>query len=90
MRLNTSNLSHPRIEWEIRAAMMRAVEISAKSGIAIGCVRNAAGDVIFTATHDRQAVPAFSFRAGQVDVTPQVLKVLRKQAEVANAQLRPR
>lgn len=74
MNLNASNLSHPRVQWELESAMWRAIEY----GAAIVC--NAAGDEIVSVIHDRTAIPAFAFYRNCVDVTPAVLKVLRSRS----------
>ncbi len=81
MNLNTSNLSHPRMQWEIQAAMWRAKDESLLSdestGGAYAC--NAAGKPVVYVFHDRTAVPAFAFYIEPYchNITTQVLKVLR-------------
>lgn len=85
MNLNTSNLSHPRTQWNIEAALWEAVERSRANGIGIAPVKSASGHTLFTVMHDRQDVPAFSFwqRQGEglpSNITPQIIKALRGQA----------
>lgn len=71
MKLNANALRHPRCQWEIEAALWRAIDY----GAAIAA--SASGREIVSVIHDRKSVPAFSFwRAGQ-DVTAEFLKVLR-------------
>lgn len=71
--LNAAALRH-RTQWEIEAAMWRAIE----NGAAIAC--DAQGGEIVTIIHDRKAIPAFSFYRDQINVTPRVLHILRAQA----------
>lgn len=86
MNLNTSNLSHPRMAWEIEAAMWRAIESSRETGVGIEYASTAAGKPLIAVIHDRTAVPAFMFSSATYpdDITPQVLKVLREQAQEAS------
>lgn len=86
MNLNTSNLSHPRIQQTIKAALWQAAEKSLGHGIGIAMVKSASGQHLFTVMHDRQEVPAFSFwqRKGcgiPRNITPQIVKALREQAK---------
>lgn len=86
MNLNTSNLSHPKIQWSIEAALWQATELSRANGIGIAPVKSAAGQTLFTVMHDRKDVPAFSFwqRNGAgipSNITPQITKALREQAK---------
>lgn len=87
MSLNTSNLSHPKTQWSIEAALWQAIENSRHSGgIGISVVKSASGHTLFSVMHDRRDVPAFSFwqRAGcgiPDNITPQIIKALRKQAK---------
>lgn len=77
MNLNTSNLSHPRIQWAIEAAMWRAIENSRERGVGVASVQSATDKHLVGVMHDRQAIPAFSFwRRGQ-DITDQIIPVLR-------------
>lgn len=85
MNLNTSNLSHPRTQLNIEAALWQAAELSRANGIGIAPVKSASGQTLFTVMHDRQDVPAFSFwqRHGSgipSNITPQITKALREQA----------
>lgn len=82
MNLNTSNLSHPRVSWEIEAAMWRAIECSRDSlGVGIAAVTTASGKKLFSVIHDRKDVPAFSFWREGKEVTAQVVKALRDQVK---------
>lgn len=90
MNLNTSNLSHPRTQWNIEAALWQAAERSRANGIGIAPVKSASGQTLFTVMHDRQDVPAFSFwkREGRgipSNITPQIIKALREQAKQLEA-----
>lgn len=69
--INPVALRHPRTQWEIEAALWRAIEY----GAAIACT--AAGKEIVSIVHDRSRVPAFSFWSGCQDVSAELLKVLR-------------
>lgn len=81
MNLNTSNLSHYRTQWEIEAAMWRAVELSRRGrGVGIAKALAKSGSTIISVLHDRQAVPAFSFWRDGFDVTESVVKALREFA----------
>jgi hypothetical protein len=71
--MNANALRHPRVSWEIEAALWRATEY----GAAIACT--AAGKEIVSIVHDRSQVPAFSFWRGCEDVSAEFLKVLRAQ-----------
>lgn len=78
--MNAQALKHPRTEWEIEAAMWRAIEYSNKLANAFGSafVKSAKGEVFMTVCHDREAIPAFSFyRNNGQNITAQVLAVLR-------------
>lgn len=79
--LNAAALSR-RDQLGIEAAMWRAIENSKKAMLCVGFskARNASGDEIFTIRHDRDAIPAFSFYRGKIDVTPRVLEILRASA----------
>lgn len=69
--INANALRHPRTQWEIEAALWRAIDYGAAIAV------SASGREIVSVIHDRQSVPAFSFwRAGQ-DVTAEFLPVLR-------------
>jgi hypothetical protein len=86
VNLNTSNLSHPRMQWEIESALRQAAERSRANGIGIAPVKSASGQTLFTVMHDRQDVPAFSFwqrnDAGiPSNITLQITKALREQAK---------
>lgn len=90
MNLNTSNLSYPRMQWEIEAAMLRSIDSSRENGVGISSVKTASGQTLFTVMHDRQGVPAFSFwqRQGEgipSNITPQIIKALREQAKQLEA-----
>lgn len=78
MNLNTSILSHPRMQWELQAAMMRAVERSQERGIGIATAKTASGGHFVGVMHDRRAVPGLSFWRGGKDITPQITKALRE------------
>lgn len=69
--INTNALRHPRTQWEIEAAMYRAID----KGVAKAC--SAAGDEIVTVIHDRIAVPAFSFYRHGQDVIGEFRKAIR-------------
>lgn len=69
--INANALRHPRTQWEIEAAMWRAIEYG--SAIAI----SASGREIVSVIHDRDQVPAFSFWRNCQDVTAEFLKALR-------------
>jgi hypothetical protein len=73
-KLNAAALRHPRVQWEIEAAMWRAIKI----GVAFA--HNSNGGEILTVIHDRSAVPAFSFYRDFKNVTAKVLPILRAQA----------
>lgn len=79
--MNTHALKHPRTLWSIEAACWRAIEESRNDchGIGIGVAESAQGREIVTARHDRYAIPGFTFWRGAVDVTADVLAVLRGQ-----------
>lgn len=79
--LNANALRHPRTQWAIESALWRAIEDSAGASHGIGYAEAcaASGRVIFAVRHDRHAVPAFSFWRDFVDVTGDVLRVLRAQ-----------
>lgn len=83
MRLNTSNLSHPRMAWEIEAAMWRAVEQSRENLMGTTFVDNARGKPIMVVVHARRSAPAFRFYSEPFsqDITQQVTKALREQAK---------
>lgn len=69
--INANALRHPRTQWEIEAALWRAIEYGAAIAV------SASNREIVSVIHDRNQVPAFSFwRAGQ-DVTAEFLKALR-------------
>lgn len=69
--INTNALRHPRTQWEIEAAMWRAIEYGA--AIAVSALNREIVSVI----HDREQVPAFSFWRDGQDVTAEFLAVLR-------------
>lgn len=71
MKYNANALRHPRTQWEIEAALWRAIDY----GAAIACT--AAGHEIVSVIHDRGAVPAFSFWRDGKDVSDEFRKVLR-------------
>ena len=71
MKYNANALRHPKTQWEIEAAMHRAIDY----GAAIACT--VAGHEIVSIIHDRSAVPAFSFWQDGQDVSDQFRKVLR-------------
>ena len=75
--MNAQALKHPRTQWEIEAAMWRAVEYSRKSGVGFARADSASGNLIAFVKHDRQAIPAFLFSRNGQDITAQVLAVLR-------------
>lgn len=83
MNLNTSNLSHPRMQWSIESALWQATELSRANGIGIAPVNAASGQTLFTVMHDRQDVPAFSFWQCAdcgipSNITEQVVKTIRR------------
>lgn len=80
MNLNNSNLSHPRMQWSLEAAMWRAAEFSRANGIGISSVQSAGGKHVVGVLHDRKAIPAFSFWRQGKNVTPQIVKALREHA----------
>lgn len=92
MNLNTSNLSHPRIQWSIEAAMWRAIELSRNCpfGHAGATVECANGKALLTVVHGRGVVGAFRFFSEPYghDVTQQVLKSLRENAAKADHQIK--
>jgi hypothetical protein len=71
--LNAAALRHPRTQWEIEAAMWRAVEYGG------AVARNANGGLIVWIVHRRREVPAFSFYRDGQNVTAKVLPILRAQ-----------
>lgn len=77
--MNAQSLKHPRTQWEIEAAMWRAIENSRKSPARFGVAAafSATGSVMLGVFHDRHAIPAFSFHRNGQDITAQVLAVLR-------------
>lgn len=83
MNLNTSNLSHPRMQWEIEAAMYRAIESSRETGVGIEYASTAAGKPLLSVIHVRGEAKAFMFATMpfQQDCTQQVLRVLREQVK---------
>lgn len=91
MNLNTSNLSHPKMQWEIESALWLAAEKSRARGIGIARIYSSSGRHLFTVMHDRQDVPAFSFWLRQEaglpsNITPQIIKALREQAKANQEQ----
>lgn len=70
-KLNANSLRHPRTQWEIEAALWRAIDY----GASIACT--AAGHEIVSVIHDRTAFPAFSFWRDGQDVSDEFRKVLR-------------
>jgi hypothetical protein len=86
MITNTS-LGHPRMLWNLQAAMMQAVELSRETfvGAAWVDIHNKKGDVCLIVRHSRaigrlhgQPRGLRFFDSGMTDVTGQVLKALRK------------
>jgi hypothetical protein len=71
MKYNANALRHPKTQWELEAAMHRAID----HGAAIACT--VAGHEIVSIIHDRKAVPAFSFWQDGQDVSDEFRKVLR-------------
>lgn len=69
--INANALRNPRTQWEIEAAMWRALEHGAAIAV------SAKGSEILSVIHDRRQVPAFSFYRGTKNVTEQALKALR-------------
>lgn len=76
--MNANALKHPRTQWEIEAAMLRAIEESRTFGRSVQKAESAGGKVLAYIKHDRYAVPAFSFytQAGE-DVSEQMRELLR-------------
>ncbi len=80
--ITSTSLQHPRMLWNIEAAMMQAVELSRETfvGAAWVDIHNKKGDVCLIVRHSR-AVGNRGLRffdSGLTDVTEQVLKALRK------------
>lgn len=75
--MNAQALKHPRTAWEIEAAMWRATEYSREYGLGAARAVSARGETIAYVTHDRNAIPAFSFHRKGQNITAQVLAVLR-------------
>lgn len=75
--MNCQALKHPRTSWEIEAAMWRATEYSRESGLGGARAVSARGETIAYVTHERNAIPAFSFHRKGQNITAQVLAVLR-------------
>lgn len=75
-KLNAAALRHPRTQWEIEAAMWRAIK--EPGGIAFA--HNADGGEILTVMHNPKAIPAFRFVRDGQNVTAKVLPILRAQA----------
>lgn len=73
-KLNAAALRHPRTQWEIEAAMWRAI------GSHHATAESATGAEILTVFHIRGAIPAFRFTRDGQDVTASVLPILRAQA----------
>lgn len=78
--INANALKHQRTEWEIEAAIWRAIEYGAAIAM------TATGREIVTAIHDRDSVPAFSFWRDGQDITGDFLKVIRANARDGVAQ----
>lgn len=69
--INANALRNPRTQWEIEAAMWRALQYGAAIAV------SAKGTEILSVIHDRKQVPAFSFYRATKNVTEQALKALR-------------
>ena len=79
--IHATALTHPRTQWELESSLWRAIEDSASASHGIGYAeaKAASGRALLSVRHDRYAVPAFSFWRDNVDVTAQILPVLRAQ-----------
>lgn len=78
--LNISNLSHPRMLWNLHAAMIQATQGSFKNKIGWAAVHNKHGKEILLVRHVRspKGLSWFMFVDTQHnDVTANVLKALR-------------
>jgi hypothetical protein len=75
-KLNAAALRHPRTQWEIEAAMWRAI----KDDFGIAVARNADFGELLTVIHVPTHIPAFYFFRNREDVTAKVLPILRAQA----------
>lgn len=75
--MNAQALKHPRTQWEIEAAMWRAIRYSGEYGVGFARADSASGNLIAIIAHNRNAIPAFSFHRSGQDITAQVLAVLR-------------
>jgi hypothetical protein len=69
--INATALRHPSTQWNIEAAMHRALETGHET------VHNRAGGEIVTIEYNRGSVGAFTFSRNDRDVTGEFLKVLR-------------
>jgi hypothetical protein len=71
MMLNANSLRHPSTQWNIEAALWRALETGRET------VCNRSGGEIVSIGYDRACVPSFAFYRNGMDVTGEFLKVLR-------------